>query len=639
MEISSWDLKLFTRRAIEIATKATTIAIEVPPSLRFTIEIHRRITTEHARATARHPVSDSLGFNIRGALKNTAQLPHATSHPSKSIILWQQSTVAHHNCAEFFLCEKHLPAAFVLTYIPVDIPLRQLSCADSENPGTVFETLDEDPDPIIWAWELDSRDSDRVGGFREEFTSLQEPANIHWTAGHKRTAANPSAEILDRRDTERIQLRPLERRDTYLISQTEDFICHPVITKNRLLSTLKTPIYTFQIAPYTVECQTQPSISPTWSSTDIGVDEPPDFSLVTILVASLFSRLQQQAAFEVTEALLKKEEQSLGDTGRIVEGKGVFRTGCAKFGLATSSRENVDSSFRTHAKRPTAPFNSKHRCSVSVQFAVDVSHRIRDIKSSTLRPVLLAVAVPYPVGPGLPSTEMAHRQSGGYKEEPGVAVAGDHPNSQASLFLYKVAGIVRVVGLWEECGFDAFWKITGTASGLDRPWGEFGGRVSQWTGLDVPAKFPHRSFVVAIAAGEYVAHTCRISRPAFARPPRAQGVDCAFISFMSVYRRALEFAALHLNTQRTRRSGDERAARSLQPGLLEVEAETKDRASGVFLATAASKRWPGRLECRSLTSRRALCSVVWLAKHRRKNDSAQVQHTSAPRRPSCLLAI
>lgn len=108
---------------------------------------------------------------------------------------------------------------------------------------------------------------------------------------------------------------------------------------------------------------------------------------------------------------------------------------------------------------------------------------------------------------------------------------------------------------------------------------------------------------------------------------------------MSVSRRALEFAALHLNTQRTRRSGDERAACSLQPGLLEVEAETKDRASGVFLATAASKRWPGRLECRNLTSRRALCSVVWLAKHRRKNDSAQVQHTSAPRRPSYLLAI
>ena len=29
-----------------------------------------------------------------------------------------------------------------------------------------------------------------------------------------------------------------------------------------------------------------------------------------------------------------------------------------------------------------------------------------------------------------PSTEMAHRQSGGYKEEPGVAVAGDHVSVQ-----------------------------------------------------------------------------------------------------------------------------------------------------------------------------------------------------------------
>lgn len=32
-----------------------------------------------------------------------------------------------------------------------------------------------------------------------------------------------------------------------------------------------------------------------------------------------------------------------------------------------------------------------------------------------------------------PSTEMAHRQSGGYKEEPGVAVAGDHVSATFSI--------------------------------------------------------------------------------------------------------------------------------------------------------------------------------------------------------------
>jgi hypothetical protein len=103
-----------------------------------------------------------------------------------------------------------------------------------------------------------------------------------------------------------------------------------------------------------------------------------------------------------------------------------------------------------------------------------------------------------------PSTEMAHRQSGGYKEEPGVAVAGDHVSVQlfnlmavthSAGFGYRVCALqcstcntrnnffasaiiqspqLRVFAspsalVWRQgmrqgwawrCGFDAFQKIT-----------------------------------------------------------------------------------------------------------------------------------------------------------------------------------
>ena len=41
-----------------------------------------------------------------------------------------------------------------------------------------------------------------------------------------------------------------------------------------------------------------------------------------------------------------------------------------------------------------------------------------------------------------PSTEMAHRQSGGYKEEPGVAVAGDH----VSVRLFNLMAVTYSAG-------------------------------------------------------------------------------------------------------------------------------------------------------------------------------------------------
>ncbi|KAF4628295.1 hypothetical protein G7Y89_g9855 [Cudoniella acicularis] len=326
-------------------------------------------STSHARRAdgilgAKRLIAEPSRHRQRDARLSSATVPRLPS------VVRAFGTYITDTCATQTRVFQLPTAASILPYIPVDVPLRQLSCADSENPGPVVERPGEDPDPIIWTWNSTIVTKTRLRVFEKGSQRLE------------RRGGSGSAIV-----GERFLERPT-REETWVLLQGPREATHSTVQQ------LNTVVRSCAPQPCALAYLPPPSIS---------IEHP----------------------------------------------------------------------------RPL------DNCLVSF--------------SHDFVPLILGVASAEPVVASrnqvFPSTEMAHRQSGGYKEEPGVAVAGDHPTTFASSALS-----VQVQGCWDSARGGA-GGVASMLSGRSRARpagleegrrvpvdrqqavGLFRGHVSQWTGL------------------------------------------------------------------------------------------------------------------------------------------------------------